>query len=147
MGALKAGLQLRASCPPLAWSAQPTPCRNLNVVALLELPQPQDLPICGTKVPEPPQHNAQTSWIHKSQAVYKAVHMFPLRYILFFERMEMQIHLTLLNSIQLFVVTYFLPLIGTKIRNMSYRGSQKCLTLKRSLLDNEWNILHFLNRN
>lgn len=56
--------------------------------------------------------------------------MFPLRYILFFEMMEMQIHLTLLNSIQLSVVTYFLPLIGTKIRNIVIQRLSKMSDMK-----------------
>lgn len=56
--------------------------------------------------------------------------MFPLRYILFFEMMEMQIHLTLLNSIQLSVVTYFLPLIGTKIRNIVIQRLSKISDMK-----------------
>lgn len=56
--------------------------------------------------------------------------MFPLRYILFFEMMEMQIHLTLLNSIQLSVVTYFLPLRGTKIRNIVIQRLSKISDMK-----------------
>lgn len=64
---------------------------------MLELPQAQDLPICGAKVPEPPQRNCGDSMKPHTQAVYEQVYVSYNIYTIFFKRMEMQIHLTLLN--------------------------------------------------